>query len=132
MKRSIKILFLVLFVFVFGMIGAAVFQSYVLPKASVSPVFSKFGLFKKASESVTIVNKTEQVTVQESDSVNKIASQASAAVVNIISISEKEKSLLNPFQGIKNGTGVSWLQTDLLRPIGPLFSRRKQNTKFFF
>lgn len=106
MKRSIKILFLVLFVFVFGMIGAAVFQSYVLPKASVSPVFSKFGLFKKASESVTIVNKTEQVTVQESDSVNKIASQASAAVVNIISISEKEKSLLNPFQGIKNGTGV--------------------------
>lgn len=107
MKRSIKILFFVLFVFIFGMLGAAIFQSYVLPKASVSPMFSRFGLFRKASESVTIVNKTEQVTVQESDSVNKIASQASAAVVNIISISNnKEATLLNPFQGIKNGTGV--------------------------
>jgi len=94
-------------VFIFGMLGAAIFQSYVLPKASVSPMFSRFGLFRKASESVTIVNKTEQVTVQESDSVNKIASQASAAVVNIISISNnKEATLLNPFQGIKNGTGV--------------------------
>lgn len=89
-----------------GIIGAAVFQSYVLPKASVSPIFSKFGLFKKALENVTIVNKTEQVTVQENDSVNKIASQASASVVNIISISEKEKSPLNPFQGIRNGTGI--------------------------
>lgn len=106
MKKSIKILSLVALFLLFGIIGAAIFQSYVLPKASVSPVFSKLGIFKKASENVTIVNKTEQVTVQENDSVNKIASQASASVVNIISISEKEKSLLNPFQGIRNGTGV--------------------------
>lgn len=106
MKKSIKILFWVIFIFVFGMIGSAIFQSYILPKASVSPIFSKFGLFKKASENVTIVNKTEQVTVQENDSVNKIASQASATVVNIISIPEKEKSPLNFFQGAKNGTGV--------------------------
>lgn len=106
MKRSIKILSIVLFIFIVGMIGAAIFQSYILPKASVSPIFSKFGLFKKASENVTIINKTEQLTVQENDSVNKIASQASATVVNIISISDKEKSPLNPFQGIRNGTGV--------------------------
>jgi len=92
--------------FIIGGIGSVVFQAYILPKASSSEVLSKLKLFKKASENVTIVNKTEQVIIKEDDSISKIASQAGAAVVNITSVSEKNKSLLNPMSGIKNGTGI--------------------------
>lgn len=95
-----------LYMFIIGGIGSVVFQAYILPKASSSTTFSKLKLFKKASENITIVNKTEQVVVKEDDSISKIASQAGAAVVNITSISEKNKSPLNPMSGIKNGTGI--------------------------
>ncbi|MFH0969628.1 MAG: S1C family serine protease [Patescibacteria group bacterium] len=92
--------------FIVGGFGSVVFNAYILPKASSSPTLSKLKLFKKAIENTTIISKTEQVTIKEEDSVNKIASQAGASVVNIISISDKDKTALNPLGGIRNGTGV--------------------------
>jgi S1-C subfamily serine protease len=106
MNRFTRISLLALYMFIIGGIGSVVFQAYILPKASSSTMLSKLKLFKKASENVTIVNKTEQVVVKEDDSISKVASQAGAAVVNITSVSEKNKSLFNPMSGIKNGTGI--------------------------
>lgn len=106
MNRVTKILLLSFYMFVIGGIGSVVFQAYIIPKASTNTMLSKLKIFKRASENVTIVNKTEQVVVEEDDSISKIASQAGAAVVNITSISEKNKSLVNPLGGIKNGTGI--------------------------
>jgi S1-C subfamily serine protease len=102
-NKVIKIATLGIFMFLMGLLGAAVFQSYILPKAILSPTFSKLGIFKKAAENVTIVNKTEEITVKEDDSVNKIASQPGVAVVNIISISNKNQA--TPVSS-KNGTGI--------------------------
>lgn len=107
MKKIWKILFFIITVFILGGIGSVIFQSWLLPKASSSPFFSKYKMFKKVSENVTIINKTEQITVTEESSINKIVPQASSAVVGIISTQEKIKSLTaSPFDGIKNGTGT--------------------------
>lgn len=105
-KKIFKFTFFALIVFLIGGMGAVFFQYNILPKISTAPWFSKYGFLKNFSENVTIVNKTEEIVIKEENSINKIASQASAAVVNIISISEKNKSLQNPMGGIKNGTGI--------------------------
>ncbi|MDO8529108.1 MAG: S1C family serine protease [bacterium] len=106
-KKLIRAVFFVLFVFLIGIFSSLIFEGYLLPKISLSPTFSKYGIFKKFSESVTIVNKTEQIVVSEENSVNKIASQASASIVNIISIpNNKSKLNVNLPSAAKNGTGV--------------------------
>ncbi|QQS20576.1 MAG: serine protease [Candidatus Moraniibacteriota bacterium] len=50
------------------------------------PIFSRWGIFQKASENTVIINKTEQVIVREDDSVNTLAAPASPSVVNILSV----------------------------------------------
>lgn len=106
MNKFTRLSFVTIAIFLIGGLGSMVFQGYIIPKASLSPTLSKLKLFKKASENVTIVNKTEQVIVKEDDSVNKVSSRAGASVANIISISEKNKSSLDPLGGIKSGTGI--------------------------
>ncbi|KKU54106.1 MAG: 2-alkenal reductase [Candidatus Moranbacteria bacterium GW2011_GWE1_49_15] len=66
---------------------------YVVPRLGASQFFGKFSFFKEAAENVTIINKTEQVTVREDDSVNQIASRASTSVVNVISINSAKGTL---------------------------------------
>ncbi len=88
--KNIKIAlsFIAFFVLVFaiGGIGGVYMDRYLFPRLSENSFFGKFSFFSNASENITIINKTEQVTVREDDSVNQIASRASTAVVNIISI----------------------------------------------
>ena len=79
-------------VFAVGGLGGAYMERYLFPRLSENSFFGKFSFFKNASENVTIINKTEQVTVKEDDSVNQIASRASTAVVNIVSIDSRAQS----------------------------------------
>lgn len=104
--KIFKFICVVIFIFLIGGIGSVFFQNYVIPKISSSATFSRVGLIKKLSENVTIINKTEEVVVKEENSVNKIATQASAAVVSITSIPEKNKITGNYPAEIKNGNGV--------------------------
>lgn len=73
-----------------GGIGSIFLDRYVIPKFADSSVFSRFAFLKKATENTTIINKTEQVVVREDDSVEKIASQATTAVVKIVSVNKNK------------------------------------------
>lgn len=131
MNKPTRISLFVIAVFLIGGFGSMAFQGYILPKISLHPALSRFKIFKKASESVTIVNKTEEVVVKEEDSVNKVASQAGAAVVNITSISEKNKSSLNPYDGIKNGTGIIAASDGLIVTYRTAITESDSNYKVF-
>lgn len=96
-KKLIKIVLLAIAVFVIGGIGGVFSDRYLLPKISQHPFLSKCAFLKKANENVTVIEKTEQVIVKEEDSIGKIISRPSSAMVNILSIS---KSGL-----LKNGSG---------------------------
>jgi len=100
-RKFFRLFSITIFIFLIGGVGAVFFDFYALPRLSTSPAFSKYEFFKKATENVTVINKTEQVTVKEEDSVNKVASQAAASVVNIISISSGKNTSQN-----KQGTGI--------------------------
>jgi S1-C subfamily serine protease len=108
--KIIKFLMLTAFIFFVGGIGGVYFDQNILPSIRANKQLSRLSFFKKTSENVTIINKTEQINVTGDDLINEISSQASNAVVNIVSIGNptSAKSLVN--KNIKenglSGTGV--------------------------
>ncbi|HBR71349.1 MAG TPA: hypothetical protein DEA27_00885 [Candidatus Moranbacteria bacterium] len=101
-KKALFFIMIIFFVFVIGGIGGVYMEAYLVPRLSAVPFFEKF--LKKASENVTVINRVEQVTIKESDSVNEISSGASISVVNIISINSENSFAQN--QESKSGTGI--------------------------
>ena len=78
---------------------------YIFPYLSSSKLFSKYDFFKKFTEDVTVINKTEQIFVKEETSLSKISSQVSASVVNVLSIQQVSNKKMATIEPI-NGTGI--------------------------
>jgi S1-C subfamily serine protease len=89
LKKYVSLGSKALAVVVLGAVGALIANWYVAPKLAAYPSLSKYGLFRKATENTTIINKTEQVVVREDDSVEKVAFQAAPTVVDIVSVAEE-------------------------------------------
>lgn len=69
-----------------GGIAGILADQVIFPRLVASGLFSGWGIFQKASQNTVIINKTEEVVIREDDSVTTIASVASPAVVNILSV----------------------------------------------
>lgn len=106
-KFVAKSLLLLTAIFVIGGFGGVYFDQQVLPFIRTNKLLSRIDFLKRSSENVTVINKTEQVIIKEDDSINEIASQASNAVVNIISLSSQKEIpvKLGQIQD-QSGTGV--------------------------
>lgn len=65
------------------------FDRYVVSKLTSVPALANLGIFKKMTDRVTIINKTEQVIIREDDSVEKIVSQSATAVVSIVALADQ-------------------------------------------
>lgn len=106
-KKLVKgVLFLTL-IFLVGGIGGVYFDQQVLPFIRTNKYLSRINFLKRSAENVTVINKTEQITIKEDDSVNEIASQASNAVVNIISVSSQKDPLIKIERRVdRSGTGI--------------------------
>lgn len=107
-----KKLSIILIIMVIGGLGGMIADRYFFPYLSTTKLFSKYDFLKKGTEDVTIINKTEQVTMKEETSINKITNQVSSSIVNIISyvdpaakISLVKRSALAK-EGPRNGTGI--------------------------
>lgn len=92
-KKALIFSLLVVVILVLGGIGGVFFERALVPRLAATEYFGKFDFFKKATEHVTVVNKTEQVVVREDDSVEKIVSQPATAVVNIVALPLSEKEV---------------------------------------
>ena len=97
MKRKSLIFFgLFITVFFVGGIGGVFFEHSIIPRLASSHFFSRLSWVKSVSENITIINKTEQVTIREDDSIEQVVSQPATAVVNIIAIKESVKGAKVP------------------------------------
>lgn len=106
-KRLAKIVFVFFVIFIVGGIGGVYFDQHVLPFIRTNKYFSRINFLKRSAENVTVINKTEQVTIKEDDSINEIASQASNAVVNIVSLASQKDALTKVVkESDRSGTGV--------------------------
>jgi S1-C subfamily serine protease len=114
-RVGVRILAILFLVFVVGGIGGVYFDQHVLPFIRTNKYLSRIGFLERTAENVTVITKTEQVVIKEDDSVNEIASQASNAVVNIISISEQKDPLTKITKPVdQSGTGVVLTSDGLL------------------
>jgi len=103
-KKNLKRVTFCLFVIVLGGMGGVVMDKYFFPYLSSTKLFSKYEFLKKSTENVTVINKTEQITIKEDTSISKISNQIVSAVINIVSYPATQK--IGSTQGIKNGTGL--------------------------
>lgn len=71
-------------VFVLGGIGGVFFDRSFFPWLSVQRGLDRVGFLKRAADNVTVINKTEQVVMQEDDSLGTIVSQPATAVVTLV------------------------------------------------
>lgn len=96
-QKSIKkYLFIVLAlagIFVLGGFGGLIFDRYVVPPLSAFPVVAHSDFFKKLTERVTVINKTEQVVIREDDTIEKVISQPATAVVDIVLLPSENKTV---------------------------------------
>ncbi|MDD3607948.1 MAG: S1C family serine protease [Candidatus Moranbacteria bacterium] len=84
LKTGVKIIIvLLLFGILAGFFGVLA-ERFVMPWLSTKDNLQKFKFFQKANEKVTVINKTEQITVKEDFSVSKSAQGILPAVVSII------------------------------------------------
>lgn len=87
--RSKKIFlwtFILALAIILGGVSGIIADRTILPNLAANPFLSQWDFFKKAAENTVIINKTEQITVSEDDSIEKIALQAAPSVVNILSV----------------------------------------------
>ncbi len=113
-KKITKKLIFILVLMVFGGLCGIIADRYLFPYLSTTKFFSRYEFLKKGSEDITVINRTEQLTVKEQTSISKIANQVSSAVVNIASyanVASKDvktatvKKVATTVVA-KNGTGV--------------------------
>jgi S1-C subfamily serine protease len=80
-----KLLFVVVFIFVVSGISLFIIDHYLFPYLTTVKWLGKYKFFQKATDNVVIVNKTEQVTVNEDQSISHYTNKSAASVVEIVS-----------------------------------------------
>ncbi|MDD5464586.1 MAG: S1C family serine protease, partial [Candidatus Moranbacteria bacterium] len=106
-KSVAKISAVLFLIFSVGGIGGVYFDQQVLPFIRTNKYLSGINFLKHSAENVTVINKTEQVTIKEDDSINEVASQASNAVVNIISLGSQKDAITKLTTNTdQSGTGI--------------------------
>ncbi len=85
-KKAFWLVFGILGLVLVGGFSGIVADRVLLPKIAADSFLSRWGIFQKAAENTVIINKTEQVTIREDDSVETTALSASPSVVNILSV----------------------------------------------
>lgn len=107
LKYLAKLTLFFAIIFSVGGIGGVYFDQQVLPFIRTNKLLSRIDFLKRSTENVTVINKTEQVTIKEDDSINEIASQPSNAVANIISLGSQKDAITKLTKNIdQSGTGV--------------------------
>ncbi len=89
LKKPFFLLCAGVMIIILGGFGGIVFDRYAVPSLASVPALANFSIFKKLTERVTVINKTEQVIIREDDSVEKIVSQSATAVVNIVALAQE-------------------------------------------
>ena len=77
LEKSVKWVGIAVGIALLGGIGGVLLDRSVLPWLATQKGLNKIKFFEQASDNVTIINKTEQITVREDDSLETIVSQPS-------------------------------------------------------
>jgi len=111
-KKITKKIIFILVLMIFGGLGGVIADRYFFPYLSATKFFAKYDFLKRGSEDITVINKTEQITVKEETSISKLTNQVSSSIVNIVSYQNDDtknitiKKISIAKDMVKNGTGI--------------------------
>ncbi|MFA5871956.1 MAG: S1C family serine protease [Parcubacteria group bacterium] len=94
------------FFFIIAAIASIFSEHYLFPRLSSVEFFSKNKLFKNLSQDVVVVNKTEQVTVNEGQSIVNYLNNAQPSIVEVISQRKSDSGANAQVVESKVGSGV--------------------------
>jgi len=134
MKKTFSIIALIVLIFIIGGIGAVVTDRILFPRLATIEPFSEYHFVKKATDNVMIIEKTEQITVREDDSVNTVSGQAATTVVNIVSTVESQaKDIKSVTAANKNGTGMVLTSDGIIATVSEaIIPENAMYTVFFY
>ena len=105
-RRIIKIFFFAFFIFVVSGISLIIIDHYLFPYLASSKWLGKYEFFKKATENVVVVNKTEQVAVSEDQTISSYSNKSASSVAEILSFQEEKSSGKQKEAEVKSGSGL--------------------------
>ncbi len=114
-KKIVKKIFIILGIVILGGLGGIIMDRYLFPYLSMTSLFANVPFLKKSTEDVTVINRTEQVTVKETTSMADIANQAASSVVNIIVLPGAGQ----PTAAVENITGEIVTSDGLIMTYAP-------------
>ena len=83
-SKTARLVFFVVFIFVVSGISSVIFDKYIFPRLATRDGFRERIFFKRAMDNVTVINKTEQVTVIENQNISGYTQKAASSVVEIV------------------------------------------------
>ena len=90
-----KFVFFVVLIFVVSGISSIFSDKYIFPWLATQDWFKKQAFFKTAMDNVTVINKTEQVTVSENQDISGYTQKSTSSVVEIIERQKGDKNVVS-------------------------------------
>lgn len=107
-RKIVRLVFFVLLVFFLSGASLIIIDRYIFPYLATVKWAGKFDFFKKATQDIVVVNKTEQVTVSEDQTISRYSNESASSVVEILSLKEESKNpgKIKDVNFVKYGSGL--------------------------
>jgi serine protease Do len=129
-SRAIRIVFFVVFIFFVSAVSSVATDKYLFPWLATRKWFEDKEIFKQAMDNVTVINKTEQITVSENGDIAGYTQKSTSSVVEIVvkQDGDKDGGLLN----IKSVSGIIVTADGLVASYGEkIFDGKNTEYKIF-
>jgi serine protease Do len=117
--KAIKLVFFVVLIFVISGISSIYADKYIFPWIATQAWFKKQAFFEKAMDNVTVINKTEQVTVSENQDISGYTQKSASSVVEIVARQKGSKNIASA--GDETASGVVVTSDGLVASFGDTF-----------
>ncbi len=103
-----RIIFFVAIIFIVSGISLIVIDRYLFPYLATAKWAAKYKIFEKATKDIVVVNKTEQVTVSEDQTISNYSSRSASGVVEILSQKRSggNQEKMNDTTQVRYGSGL--------------------------
>lgn len=125
-----KKIFKIIFILICGVIGGILAQAFLLPFLAKYPYFEKFEFVKQFKEREVVINKTEQIIVQENKALTEAVEKAEKTVAGV-KTETKTKEILEGSGLIVTNDGLIITLAELV-PTGSVFSFYLEDKKVGF
>lgn len=92
--RIFRFIFFIVFVFIVSGVSVVLWDKYIFPRLRANEWFGKLEFVEKGMEGRVVINKTEQVTVNEDQTIAQFQNKSTASVVEVVSRKKSDGRIL--------------------------------------